>query len=36
VSALAISAARLEDLTPDPDNARLHDRRNLDAIKASL
>jgi len=30
---LAIPVA---DLTPDPKNARKHDRRNLDAIKASL
>ncbi|MGE5500507.1 MAG: ParB/Srx family N-terminal domain-containing protein [Ignavibacteriales bacterium] len=33
---LKISRVRIEDLTADPDNARLHDRRNLDAIKASL
>lgn len=29
-------AVPIADLTPDPKNARKHDRRNLDAIKASL
>jgi len=29
-------AVAVADLTPDPKNARKHDRRNLDAIKASL
>jgi len=29
-------AVPVADLTPDPKNARKHDRRNLDAIKASL
>lgn len=29
-------AVAVTDLTPDPKNARKHDRRNLDAIKASL
>lgn len=29
-------AVAIEDLTPDPQNARLHDRRNVDAVKESL
>ena len=33
---LVLEVVRLDDLTPDDENARLHDRRNLDAIKASL
>jgi ParB-like chromosome segregation protein Spo0J len=33
---LEIVKVRLEELTADPENARLHSRRNLDAIKASL
>lgn len=33
---LQIVRVRIEELTADPDNARLHSRRNLDAIKASL
>ena len=33
---LQIVKVRLEELVADPENARRHDRRNLDAIKASL
>lgn len=36
MKALTIERVKIDDLTPDPENARLHDRRNLDAIKASL
>ena len=35
-AALKIERVKTSDLTPDAANARLHDRRNLDAIKASL
>ena len=31
-----ILSLKLDDLTPDPDNARAHDTRNLDAITNSL
>lgn len=34
--ALAIVRLRLDELSPDPRNARVHDARNLEAIKASL
>lgn len=33
---LKIETVKIADLTPDPDNARLHDEQNLDAITASL
>mgnify|MGYP002683092015 CR=1 FL=1 len=33
---LAVAKVRLDDLVADQDNARRHDRRNLNAIKASL
>lgn len=33
---LAVTRLPLSGLTADPANARLHDRRNLDAIRASL
>lgn len=33
---LKIERVPIGKLTPDPENARTHDRRNLDAIKASL
>ncbi len=33
---MKIKQTKLTDLTLDPDNARVHDKRNLDAIKASL
>jgi DNA modification methylase len=33
---LVIERVPLDQLTPDPANARLHDERNLDAIKGSL
>ncbi len=33
---MKIKQTKLTDLTLDPDNARIHDKRNLDAIKASL
>lgn len=36
VEALVPLATPVADLTPDPANARLHDERNLDAIKGSL
>lgn len=35
-SSLQHLAVAVDSLTPDPKNARKHDRRNLDAIKASL
>ena len=35
-AALKIERVKTSELTPDAANARLHDRRNLDAIKASL
>lgn len=33
---MKIEQTDIADLSPDPDNARLHDKKNLDAIKASL
>lgn len=36
MTALKIEKLKLSTLTPDPANARTHDRRNIDAIKSSL
>lgn len=36
MSDLVITRVRIDQLTPDAENARRHDRRNLEAIKASL
>jgi len=33
---LKITYHNIAELIPDPDNARLHDRRNIDAIKQSI
>lgn len=35
-SPLAIELVAVDDLTPDPDNARLHGEENLDSIRRSL
>ena len=34
--ALKPLAVEIDSLTPDPSNARKHDKRNIEAIKASL
>jgi ParB-like chromosome segregation protein Spo0J len=33
---MKLETRKLSDLTTDPENARKHDKRNLDAIAASL